>query len=139
MDEELLGLERALEAAPGDVELARRLERALRRRGAERELLSRYEAKFGCDRPWAELIACAAPGVRRCRACSRQVALVTSPEELASRVREGSCAAVQRQGLPAAFRALAADPTLHFAADPAAPCVIAFDRQQPQRIVPRRS
>jgi len=99
MDEELHALIRAANAAPEDVELAERLERALLRAGEREQLAQRYELTFRCDVSEGELT----PQGRHnlCSRCQETVYRVSSEAALEKRVRQGQCVEIEPEELPA--------------------------------------
>lgn len=124
MDDALAKLRRAHEAAPDDVEAARRYEQGLERAGREADAGALYRLKFACPVRWEDMTPSPRQGVRECRTCARQVHTVRTYDELRARAAEGHCVMAVGRWATILVDQLAADPATTFARDPARPCVV---------------
>lgn len=124
MDEGLRKLEREVEAAGADVELARRYDHALLRAGQQEVVAQRYRAKFVCPLRFSELGRTEDAWVRDCGQCQRQVRYCKTAGELAESVAAGHCVAFRRSDMPGVLVTLAKAPALHSAQEPTRPCVV---------------
>lgn len=132
MDDALAKLKRAHEAAPDDVEAARRYEQGLERAGRQGEAAALYRLKFACPVRWEDMTPTPASAVRVCQTCTRQVHLVKSYDELRARAGQGHCVMAVGKWAALLVDQLAADPATTFAREPSRPCVV----QGPEAPVP---
>ncbi len=131
MDDALAKLKRAHEAAPDDVEAARRYEQGLERAGREGEAVALYRLKFACPVRWQDMAQSPTDTVRVCQTCTRQVHMVKSYDELRTKAEQGHCVMAVGRWATLLVDQLAADPATTFAREPARPCVVQGPESMP--------
>ena len=123
MDSELRDLERAVQAAPQDVTLARQYEAALLRAGRRDAVHQLYRFKFACPVRWGSFTI-VGDGVGHCAECDRNVHFVETEEELARHVDAGDCIAVDVERLADAIDGLVDHPLYHAAKEAQPTCLV---------------
>lgn len=124
MDKDLARLQRAADANPADVGVARSLEATLARLGESDLLLERYRFKFICSLSFEDLGQTHDPAVRHCSECKRDVHAVVDPAEYLASAEAGHCVSVPASVIDQVLKQLADEPTVHGAAEAESVCLV---------------